>query len=78
MEEARKKGWAIVTDGEHNFQGRYYYVDPIFQISQLAEAGFEVVAVYNKEGKSIDWRTPTDDNWLHYLCRPVHRSSAVV
>jgi SAM-dependent methyltransferase len=76
IDEARRRGWAIISDGELAFRTRFYYVLPEFQVKQLEEAGFEVVAVYDNSGKPIDWRTPTDDNWLHYLCRSrdVHRA----
>jgi ubiquinone/menaquinone biosynthesis C-methylase UbiE len=73
IEEAKRRGWVILADGEHNFEGRFYYVDPKFQVEQLAAAGFEVVTVYDQNGKPVDWRTPTDDTWLHYLCRPINR-----
>jgi SAM-dependent methyltransferase len=69
VEEARRRGWALVADGDHGFSCRYCYVLPEYQARELQEAGFELVAVYNRDGKSIDWRNPTEDTWLHYLCR---------
>lgn len=70
VHEAKQRGWELLADGDHNFGCRFYYVMPEYQIQQLKETGFEIVAVFNGEGKSIDWRTPTEDIWLHYLCSP--------
>jgi SAM-dependent methyltransferase len=67
--EARKRGWAILVDGEHHFSGRYYYTTPEHQVKQLAEAGFETIAVYDINGRPTDWRSPPPHFWFHYLCR---------
>lgn len=67
--EARTRGWAVLTDGEHHFDCQSVYVWPPYQAQQLIDAGFELLSVFDAAGKAIDWRVPSNDNWLSYLCR---------
>lgn len=67
---AHARGWVIITDGAHNFELRLYYIDPIYQVSQLRDAGFETIAVFDKAGLEVDVRDAGRDPWLHYYCRP--------
>jgi SAM-dependent methyltransferase len=67
--EVKRRGFAILNDGLHNFTVTTYYVTPEFQVRQLAEAGFEMLSAFGGRGDEIDWRTPTDDPWIYYLCR---------
>jgi SAM-dependent methyltransferase len=67
---ARERGWVILVDGEHDFTARFYYITPEHQVKQLAEHGFETLAVYDIDGQPIDYRTPPVQFWMYYLCRP--------
>jgi SAM-dependent methyltransferase len=68
---ARKRGWAIVRDGAHNFDVEYYYVEPAFQEAQLEDAGFRLIAARDHTGNPVDIQSPGRDPWLHYHCRPI-------
>lgn len=72
-EAIRRDGWALVWDAGHDFQVRIYYVMPEHQLEQLAEAGFAAEEVLDMAGRPVDPhdpRSPGQDLWLHYLCRP--------
>lgn len=69
IEDVKRRGWAILADGDHGFRSRYCYTSPAYQIRQLDEQGFETVAVLDRRGAAIDPESPPDDTWLHYLCR---------
>lgn len=67
----RRRGWGLLRDGAHQFELVVYYVDPAYQVRQLAEHGFHVVEVYNLDGEAVNVEEPGRDPWLYYLCRPV-------
>ncbi len=67
---ARERGWVVVPGMGHNFTVDDYYVDPEFQVEQLREAGFEVTAIYNVAGRTVELPYSGRDPWLDYLCRP--------
>jgi ubiquinone/menaquinone biosynthesis C-methylase UbiE len=71
LEAGRKRGWMVIQDGAHNFQSRFYYVDPEHQLQQLGEAGFDVIAIYDLAGREVEADDTGQDPWLHYHCRPV-------
>ncbi len=65
----KKKSWAVLITGDHDFQMKVYHIKPDFQVQQLNEAGFDVVSVYDRDGKIID---PSKDNakgMLYFLCK---------
>jgi SAM-dependent methyltransferase len=68
---ARKRGWEVVPSMAHNFQIHDYYVDPEFQVGQLREHGFEVVAIFDSDGREVTLPHPSRDPWFDYLCRPM-------
>jgi len=63
-----RRGWAQLRDDAHDFQGLWYYVLPEYQVTQLGEAGFSVLEVYDVDGATVDPTDPGTDPWLHYLC----------
>lgn len=71
---ARRRGWVVVQGIGHDFTLDDYYVDPVFQVEQLASAGLEVVAVYDIRGEEIELPYAGRDAWLDYLCRPAGSS----
>jgi ubiquinone/menaquinone biosynthesis C-methylase UbiE len=70
MAEAHRKGWAAVRDGAHRFALITIFVRPDYEVTELQQAGFDLLAVWDQEGREMDWRTPQSDIWFHYLCRP--------
>jgi ubiquinone/menaquinone biosynthesis C-methylase UbiE len=67
---SEQRGWALLRDEAHDFQGEWYYVLPEYQVTQLAEAGFSVAEVYGVAGEAVDPSNPGRNPWLHYLCTP--------
>lgn len=70
LETAWAQGWTIIRDGAHGFKMRIYYVDPMYQVEQLRDVGFEKIAVYDAAGREVDAKDAGRDPWLHYYCRP--------
>jgi SAM-dependent methyltransferase len=70
LEAARRRGWDVIPSMAHNFRIRDYYVDPEFQVGQLAEHGFEVEAVFDAGGVEVTLPHPGRDPWFDYLCKP--------
>lgn len=66
-----RRGWAQLRDDAHDFQGLWYYVLPEYQVTQLGEAGFSVVEVYDVDGRPVSPSSPGRGPWLHYLCAPL-------
>jgi SAM-dependent methyltransferase len=71
LSAARARGWDVVPSMAHNFRITDHYVDPEFQVRQLREHGFEVVAVYDPEGREVTLPHPGRDPWLDFLCAPI-------
>jgi SAM-dependent methyltransferase len=67
---AQERGWVTLKDGAHDFELEVYYVDPSHQIEQIREAGFDLIAMYDREGREVEIDFGGNDPWLHYLCRP--------
>jgi SAM-dependent methyltransferase len=68
-DEAKRRGWAILNDGEHDFALATYYVMPQEQMRQLEEAGLELVEIMNTAGQQISRHDQQPDYWLYYLCK---------
>src|SRR5215210_1312989 len=68
LEAARKRGWDRIRDGDHGFDLLYYYVLPAHMEKQLADAGFELEAVYDRAGRAVTTGSPGRDPWLYYYC----------
>jgi SAM-dependent methyltransferase len=71
LQAARERGWTMVPSMAHGFRIRDHYIDPEFQIRQLAEHGFEVEAVFDTAGNEVTLPHPSRDPWFDYLCVPV-------
>lgn len=71
LDAARARGWAVIPTMAHDFQIKDYYVDPEFQVNQLREHGFEVVATYDTEGREVTLPHASRDAWFDYLCAPI-------
>jgi len=74
LDDVRRRGWTQLARG-HRFTVHDYYVDPVFQVGQLREAGLEVVVIYDLNGREIELPYGGRDPWLDYLCRPLPESS---
>lgn len=68
MDEIRNKEWAILKTGDHDFKMDIYHIDPVYQLQQLDEAGFEVVSTYNLHGGVVAPETTTV-NTIYFLCK---------
>lgn len=67
---ARARGWDVVPSMSHGFRINDCYVDPDFQVRQLREHGFDVVAVYDPQGREVTLPNPSRDPWFDFLCAP--------
>lgn len=70
LEAARRRGWDVIPSMAHDFRILDYYVDPEFQVRQLAEHGFAVEAVFDPAGEEVTLPHPSRDPWFDYLCGP--------
>jgi SAM-dependent methyltransferase len=71
LHAAREEGYTTIEDGAYRFGVETYYVDPIEQVRQLEDAGFDVFATYSKDGEQIDPTTTREAGWISYLARPM-------
>ena len=64
------RGYAIIKDGDNFFRFSNYYILPKVQISQLENAGFSNIRLYELDsGTEItDDIQSNRDLWIHYLC----------
>lgn len=69
VESGRARGWMVARDLSHQNELRLYYVDPAYQVAQLRDAGFELIAAYGLDGREVDPSEAGNDPWLHYYCR---------
>lgn len=65
----RRKDWAVLKTGDHDFTIDIYHVNPVYQVARLRELGFDVAAMYDPNGNAPDPAT-TEVDWIYYLCRP--------
>lgn len=62
--------YSIVNAQPHCFAFLLYYIDKVSQVAQLEGAGFEVMEMYDTEGKCL--RQSDDDGdipWIYYVAR---------
>lgn len=71
LRTARRRGWTVTPSMAHDFGIRDCYVDPEFQVGQLREHGFDVVAVFDPAGIEVTLPHPGRDPWFDYLCAPI-------
>ncbi len=70
--EERHETYAILNDISHEWLALLYYITREQQTRQLAEAGFDVLEVYDRDGILLE--AGTDDSHcsiLYYVCRRV-------
>ncbi len=66
--DAKARGWELLVDYASDFI--CYYVDPRLQVILLEAMGFEVIAIMDSSGKSINLFAPDREQYMfHYLTR---------
>ncbi len=65
--EVRSSEYAILTDRGHNLAFVSYHIGPQAQARQLADAGFNLVEVLDRDGQPVAGTSEAD--FLHYLAR---------
>jgi ubiquinone/menaquinone biosynthesis C-methylase UbiE len=68
VRELRKRDWAVLKTGDHDFKMDIYHVHPEYQVRVLKEHGFEVESVLDTQGKYADVGS-SDSDWLYFVCR---------
>lgn len=68
VQDIRKADWKIVKTGDHDFKMDIYHVNPVFQVRQLDESGYQVESIYALYGRIENVET-TQANTLYYLCK---------
>lgn len=60
----------IVFDGTLGYQVSNYYINPNYQLKQLADAGFVNVSLYGQSGKSVTEAeaSVSMDKWIYFIC----------
>ncbi|MBS1860920.1 MAG: class I SAM-dependent methyltransferase [Actinobacteria bacterium] len=67
---ARQRGWVVIPSMSHNFRIQDYYIDPQFQVEQLHEHGFDLVAMLDQNGRKVTLPHSSRDPWFDCLCTP--------
>ncbi len=67
--EIKKRGWAYLQDGSHNFGLTHFYSTGEYQIRELQEHGFEIELRLGLDGRKLNLRETVQDYSIHYLCR---------
>lgn len=68
-----RKDYAYIFDGDNNnFNFKYTYIDPKYQVENLEEMGFEIIKIIDLSGNSLDvintnWEEFSEP-WIHFLC----------
>ncbi|MBD3368688.1 MAG: methyltransferase domain-containing protein [Candidatus Eisenbacteria bacterium] len=66
----------IINDRAHAYSLMTYHVDHRTQERQLADAGFETLEVYRKDGSVLDAGESSDDSpWLYFVARKTGRGT---
>ena len=66
---AWEQGWTLVRDDAHDFSLVLCYVSPVYQVEELARAGFPSCEVLDMAGRAVDPRAPGPDPHLFYIAR---------
>lgn len=62
--------YSIINDVAHNYALLIYYIDKKSQISQIEEAGFEFVEMYDVHGNMLNINSGDSDSaWIYYVAR---------
>ena len=66
--EQREQNYAILNDVSHQWLALLYYLTRAAQTRQLAEAGFEMMEVYDRDGALLaEGRDDSHSAILHYV-----------
>ena len=68
LHEFLQNDWEILKTGDHDFKMDIYHINPVYQLQQLDESGFQVESIYSLYGR-IENAETTQANTLYYLCR---------
>lgn len=69
VDSIKKKSWAILITGDHDFQMKVYHILPDSQVKQLNEVGFDVISVYDRDGMLIDPLQTKAGGMMYFLCK---------
>lgn len=65
--------YAIINDVAHNYAMLTYYIDKENQISQLKDAGFETIEMYDTLGNTLNPDSDDKDSaWIYYVARKIN------
>lgn len=70
LQALREAGHGFVHDGTHGGDLVMHYASASWQAERLREAGFEVEAIIDQDGRQVSESDPGRSLSLHYLCRP--------
>jgi ubiquinone/menaquinone biosynthesis C-methylase UbiE len=68
-DDLKKRGWAYLQDGVHNFGLILFYATRSYQIRELHEHGFEIELCFGVDGRKLGVTQIVPDLWIHFLCR---------
>lgn len=66
-----RDGYAMRVDGAFNYSLLTHFIEPNAQKKVLNEEGFELVALYDKEGNEISIDSTSECPWIYYLAKKV-------
>jgi SAM-dependent methyltransferase len=69
LAQLKKRGWALLNDGAHNFALTTFYSTRIYQLGELADHGFSVECCFGRDGRRIGVDEIVSDSSIHFLCR---------
>jgi SAM-dependent methyltransferase len=67
LDDAGRRGWALVHDDAHDFALTLCYVSASYQVAELQAAGFVTTDVLDMRGLSVDPEAPGRDPHLFYV-----------
>lgn len=68
-DDLKKRGWAYLQDGAHNFGLIHFYATRRYQIQELHEHGFEIEFCFGLDGRKLRVTETVPDYSIHFLCR---------
>jgi SAM-dependent methyltransferase len=69
IDELKKRGWAYLQDGSHNFGLILFYATRSYQIRELRDHGFEIELCFGLDGRKLGVTEIVPDRSIHFLCR---------
>ena len=77
-EDLKKRGWAYLQNGAHNFSLMLFFSTRGYQIRELTDHGFEIECCFLPDGSRLSPTQPASDVFIYYLCRPTPPSEQPV